>query len=117
MTTRPATFGELKTSGYRPRSIKDELRENLIERLRSRENAFPGIYGYDHTVLPMLHNAILARHDIILLGLRGQAKTRLLRALVGLLDPEIPAIDGSELNESPFAPITKYGTRLVAERG
>ena len=117
MTTRPATFGELKSSGYRPRSVKDELRENLIVKLRARENAFPGIYGYDHTVLPMLHNAILARHDIILLGLRGQAKTRLLRSLVGLLDMEMPVIDGSELNESPFAPITKYGTRIVAERG
>src|SRR5450830_1831477 len=117
MTRRPANFGELKGSGYRPRSVKEELRENLIDRLRSRENPFPGIYGYDHTVLPMLYNAILAKHDIILLGLRGQAKTRLLRSLVGLLDPEIPAIDGSELNESPFAPITKFGTRLVEQRG
>ncbi|MGH9441806.1 MAG: magnesium chelatase [Thermoanaerobaculia bacterium] len=117
MRTRPATFGELKAGGYRPRPVKDELRENLIERLRSGENAFPGIYGYDHTVLPMLHNAILARHDIILLGLRGQAKTRLLRSLVGLLDEELPAIEGSELNESPYAPITKYGVRLVSEKG
>jgi len=114
---RPATLRELRESGYRPRTVKDELRENLIDKLRNRENPFPGIYGYDHTVLPMLHNAILARHDMILLGLRGQAKTRLLRSLVGLLDPEIPAIDGSELNESPFSPITKYGMRLVAERG
>jgi magnesium chelatase subunit I len=113
----PSTFGDLKASGYRPRSVKDELRENLIARLRAQENAFPGIFGYDRTVIPALHNAVLARHDIILLGLRGQAKTRLLRALTGLLDEGIPAIAGSELNESPFDPITKYGKRLLEEKG
>jgi len=113
----PRTLGELKKSGYRCRSVKDELRENLIATLRRGEDPFPGIHGYRHTVLPMLHNAILARHDIILLGLRGQAKTRLLRALVALLDERLPVIEGSEVNEDPFAPITAYGRRVVAERG
>ncbi|HET7451433.1 MAG TPA: magnesium chelatase [Thermoanaerobaculia bacterium] len=114
---RPQTLGELKESGYRARSVKDELRENLIARLREGEEPFPGIFGYEHTVLPMLHNAILARHDVILLGLRGQAKTRLLRSLVNLLDEWLPAIAGSEVNESPFEPITAYGRRILAERG
>ncbi len=114
---KPRTLGELKTSGYRARSVKDELRENLIAVLRKGEDPFPGIFGYRHTVLPMLHNAILARHDIILLGLRGQAKTRLLRSLVNLLDEGLPAIAGSEVNESPFEPITGFGRRTVAERG
>ena len=114
---RPQTLGELKESGYRPRSVKDELRENLIARLCNGEDPFPGIFGYRHTVLPMLHNAILARHDIILLGLRGQAKTRLLRSLANLLDEWLPAVSGSEVNESPFEPITAYGRRIVTERG
>jgi magnesium chelatase subunit I len=115
--SRPATLGELRTSGYRPRSVKDELRGNLIEMLRSGENPFPGVLGYERTVLPALHNALLARHDVILLGLRGQAKTRILRSLVRLLDPEIPEIAGSELSENPFEPITHFGRRIVAERG
>jgi len=114
---RPQTLGELKDSGYRARSVKDELRENLIASLRRGEDPFPGIFGYRHTVLPMLHNAILARHDIILLGLRGQAKTRLLRSLVNLLDEYLPAIAGSEVNENPFEPITAFGRRIVTERG
>ncbi|HJW13430.1 MAG TPA: AAA family ATPase, partial [Thermoanaerobaculia bacterium] len=114
---RPATVGELKASGYRPRGVKEELRENLRRALSRRENPFEGIHGYERTVLPALHNAVLSRHDFLLLGLRGQAKTRLLRMLVNLLDPEIPAIAGSELNEDPFAPITKYGRRILAEKG
>jgi magnesium chelatase subunit I len=115
--SRPATVGELKESGYRPRGVKEELRENLRRALSHGENPFEGIHGYERTVLPALHNAILSRHDFLLLGLRGQAKTRLLRMLVNLLDPEIPAIAGSELNEDPFAPITKYGRRILAEKG
>jgi len=115
--TRAATVGELKASGYRPRGVKEELRENLRRALSRRENPFEGIHGYERTVLPALHNAVLSRHDFLLLGLRGQAKTRLLRMLVNLLDPEIPAIAGSELNEDPFAPITKYGRRILAEKG
>jgi magnesium chelatase subunit I len=114
---KPTTFGELKASGYSPRGVKEELRANLRRALTEGKNPFPGIHGYERTVLPALHNAILSRHDLLLLGLRGQAKTRLLRQLVNLLDPEIPAIAGSELNEDPFLPITKYGRRILAERG
>src|SRR6476661_4674576 len=114
---RPATVGELRASGYRSRGVKEELRENLRKALSRGENPFEGIHGYERTVLPALYNAILSRHDLLLLGLRGQAKTRLLRMLVQLLDPEIPAIAGSELNEDPFQPITKYGRRTLAEKG
>ena len=114
--SRPATFGELKASGYRSRGVKEELRENLRRALSRGENPFEGVHGYDRTVLPSLYNAILSKHDFLLLGLRGQAKTRLLRLLVGLLDPEIPAIEGSDLNEDPLRPITKYGRRMLAER-
>ena len=114
---RPSTLAELKKSGYRPRGVKEELRANLRCALETGKNPFPGIHGYERTVLPSLHNALLSKHDLLLLGLRGQAKTRLLRMLVNLLDPEIPAIAGSELNEDPFLPITKYGRRLLSERG
>src|SRR6266496_323737 len=115
--SRPATLRELKASGYRSRGVKEELRENLRRALSAGENPFEGVHGYDRTVLPSLYNAILSKHDFLLLGLRGQAKTRLLRLLVGLLDPEIPAIEGSDLNEDPLRPITKYGRRMLAERG
>jgi magnesium chelatase subunit I len=115
--SKPRSLGELKASGYRPQSVKDELRKNLRCALAKGENPFPGIFGYERTVLPALHNAILSRHDLLLLGLRGQAKTRLLRMLVNLLDPEIPAIAGSEINEDPFRPITKYGRRILSEKG
>jgi magnesium chelatase subunit I len=111
------TLGDLKATGYRPRGVKEELRENLRRALSKGENPFAGIHGYERTVLPSLSNAVLSKHDFLLLGLRGQAKTRLLRLLVNLLDAEIPAIAGSELNEDPFAPITKYGRRILAERG
>ena len=117
MTHRPTTLGELIESGYHPRSVRDELRENLVARLKSGENAFPGILGYDRTVLPALQNALLARHDVVLLGLRGQAKTRILRSLVNLLDEEIPVVLGSELNESPFHPFTKFSRNLAAQAG
>ena len=115
--SKPSTFGQLKAGGYRPRGIKEELRGNLRRALALGENPFEGIHGYERTVLPSLYNAILSKHDFLLLGLRGQAKTRLLRMLVNLLDPEIPAIAGSELNEDPLRPITKYGRRLLAEKG
>jgi magnesium chelatase subunit I len=115
--TRPKTLGELKASGYRSRGVKEELRGNLRSALTDGKNPFSGIHGYERTVLPALHNAILSKHDFLLLGLRGQAKTRLLRLLVGLLDPEIPTIAGSDLNEDPFDPITKYGRRTVSEHG
>src|SRR5450759_1420124 len=114
---RPMTLGELVASGYHPKSVKDEVRDNLIRKLKAGENVFPGILGYDRTVVPSLQNALLARHDIILLGLRGQAKTRILRSLVGLLDEEIPVIVGSELNESPFNPFTQFARRMASSAG
>lgn len=114
---RPTTVGALKESGYRSRPVKDELRANLIRKLRSGETLFPGIQGYEDTVVPQLVNAVLARHDFILLGLRGQAKTRILRALVDLLDVEIPVLAGSEINDDPLAPVSKFGRQLVDELG
>jgi magnesium chelatase subunit I len=114
---RPTTVGALKASGYQSRPVKDELRANLIRKLRSGETLFPGIQGYEDTVVPQLVNAVLARHDFILLGLRGQAKTRILRALVELLDEEIPVLAGSEINDDPLAPVSKYGRQLIEEMG
>ncbi|HVT61735.1 MAG TPA: magnesium chelatase [Thermoanaerobaculia bacterium] len=111
------TLGALKAAGYRPRSVKQELRDNLRERLAGGGPLFPGILGYDRTVIPAVVNALLAGHDFILLGLRGQAKTRILRSLVTLLDPEVPVLAGSELNDDPLCPISTTGRRLVAEAG
>ncbi len=105
----PATLGELKASGHKQLPVKDELRANLIKKLRARETLFPGIVGYSETVIPQLVNAILARHNIILLGLRGQAKSRIIRQLTELLDERIPAIAGSEVNDDPYHPISAYG--------
>ena len=113
----PTTLGALKATGHRSRSIKDELRDNLIAKLEAGETLFPGIRGYDDSVVPQLVNAILARHDFILLGLRGQAKSRILRQLVDLLDPHIPVIAGSEVNDDPLAPISKHGRTMIAEHG
>jgi magnesium chelatase subunit I len=115
--TKPQTLGELKASGYRSSTVRQELRRNLRERLAAGKTLFPGVLGYDRTVIPGLVNAILAGHDLILLGLRGQAKTRLLRGLADLLDPEIPVLRGSELNDDPLAPISVPGQKMVAEMG
>jgi len=109
----PTTFGELKASGFRTRSVKDELRANLIKKIRAGEKLFPGIVGYDDTVIPQLVNAILARHNIILLGLRGQAKSRIIRQLTELLDESIPIIAGSEVNDDPFQPISAFGRQTL----
>ncbi len=111
------TLGELKKSGYRTRSIKDELRENLIKSLRNNHNPFEGILGYDDTVIPDIQTAILSRHNIILLGLRGQAKTRIARLLINLLDEYIPVIEGSELNDDPLLPLSKFGKDTVRTYG
>ncbi|MFN5983480.1 MAG: AAA family ATPase [Fluviicola sp.] len=111
------TFGELKASGYTQKSIKDELRQNLILKLRAGENPFPHIFGYDHTVIPELQRAILSKHNINLLGLRGQAKTRIARLMVDLLDEWIPIIEGSEVNDDPFNPISFYGKQKINELG
>lgn len=111
------TLGELKKSGYRTRTVKEELRQNLIQKLRGKETVFEGIWGYEETVIPDLERAILAGHDINLLGLRGQAKTRLARLMVQLLDEYIPVIDGSELNDDPLSPISRYGKDRISELG
>ena len=114
---RPQTVGELKASGYVARTVKDELRHNLIRKLKSNEPLFPGIVGFDDSVVPQIVNAVLARHDFIPLGLRGQAKSRILRQLVELLDPELPILAGSEVNDDPLEPISKYGRVLLEEQG
>jgi len=111
------TLGKLKESGYITVSVKDELRANLIQKLRSGEKLFPGIVGYDETVVPQLVNAILARHNIIFLGLRGQAKSRIIRGLTELLDAEIPIIAGSEINDDPLKPISAFGRQTVELHG
>src|SRR5437867_8849299 len=120
--TQATTLGELQRTEWasparRQRTVKDEMRENLICLLENGSPLFPGIVGYEETVLPQLVNAILSRHNFILLGLRGQAKSRILRQLVSLLDEEIPFIAGSEVNDDPFEPISKYGRELIGERG
>ena len=111
------TLGELRNSGYKIRSVKDEMRENLLATIARKARTFPGIHGYDRTVIPALHNAILSKHDLILLGLRGQAKTRILRSLTSLLDERIPIIEGCEINDSPLQPACKRCRRLAAEKG
>ncbi len=124
-TALPRTLGQLRTSAYTPervgRSVKDELRDNLIARLRSiagtDESLFPGIVGYDDTVIPQVVNALLSRHNFILLGLRGQAKSRILRSLTTLLDPQMPYVAGSELRDNPYAPLSKFSKDLVASLG
>ncbi|MCL6645129.1 MAG: magnesium chelatase, partial [Dehalococcoidia bacterium] len=111
MTTleRPRTVGELRASGYRVLPVREEMRKNLIAKIRAGETLFPGIYGYEDTVIPHIVNAILAGQDIIFLGERGQAKSRIIRSLVNLLDEEIPILAGCEIPEDPFNPITKAG--------
>src|SRR4051812_23127448 len=99
------TLGDLRRSGYRPRAVKQEIRDNLVRKLQSGDVLFPGIIGYDETVIPQLVNAVLSRHNFILLGLRGQAKSRILRGLVDLLDEKIPVVRGCEIHDDPFAPI------------
>lgn len=110
------TFGELKASGYQPKSIKDELRDNLIKKIKNGETAFEGVHGYEDSVIPELERAILSKHNINLLGLRGQAKTRLARLMVGLLDEFIPVVGGSEINDDPFRPISRFAKQLLAEK-
>lgn len=113
----PASLGQLRETGYRYRTVKQELRENLVARLRSSEPIFPGIRGYDDTVIPQIVHAVLARHDLLFLGLRGQAKTRMLRMLPGLLDEWVPVIAGIDLPDDPLAPTTTLGQRTVREQG
>ncbi len=113
----PKTLGDLQRSGYRSRSVKEEMRENLIRKLKAGETLFPGIWGYADTVIRQVQQAVLAKHDILLLGLRGQGKTRLLRQLTDLLDDKLPIVMGSEVNDDPFAPISRQARDLIAEMG
>ncbi|UCE24487.1 MAG: magnesium chelatase [Candidatus Zixiibacteriota bacterium] len=115
--SRPKTLGALKKSGWSSRSVKEELRDNLLEKIRKSETIFPGIVGYDRTVIPQIQNAILSKHNFILLGLRGQAKSRIIRQLDNLLNEYIPVIPGTQLNEDPLDPISPLGRRMVAEMG
>ena len=117
VTDRPRTLGELRASGYRMESVKDEMRRNLVRKIRTGEPLFPDILGYEETVVPQIQNAILSRHDMLFLGLRGQAKTRMLRQLVHLLDDAIPVVAGSEVNDHPYAPISKDARDRVATKG
>ncbi len=114
---KPATLGELRAAGYRPRTVKQEMRANLVARLAAGERLFPGIVGYEETVVPAVENAILAGQDLVFLGERGQAKTRMARLLVDLLDEAIPVVAGSELHDDPFAPLSAAGRALVETRG
>jgi magnesium chelatase subunit I len=117
MVTRPTTLGALRESGWESVPVKDELRRNAIEQIRRGEALFPGVMGYDDTVLPQLENALLAGHDIVFLGERGQAKTRMIRTLVDLLDEWMPIVAGSEINDDPYHPVSAPARRLVEEHG
>ncbi len=114
---KATTLGELKAGGFQIRSVKDEMRANLIKRIRGGEKLFSGVIGYDETVVPQIVNAVLAKHNLILLGLRGQAKSRIIRQLTELLDEEIPIIAGSEINDNPFAPLSAFGRQQIEENG
>ena len=111
------TLGELKKSGYKPKSVKEEIRDNLIQKIRTKENPFTGILGYEDTVIPDTERALLSRHNILFLGLRGQAKTRMARQMTELLDEYIPVIAGSEVNDDPMQPLSKFAKDQIAEHG
>ena len=111
------TLGELKKTGYVSRSIKDEIRTNLIIKIKAKENTFPGILGYEDSVIPDTERALLSRHNILFLGLRGQAKTRMARQMTMLLDEYIPVIAGSEINDDPLQPISRYAIDLIEKHG
>src|SRR5918999_3946106 len=118
----PRTIGELKNRRWaeaplRKRTVREEIRTNLLKRLESGEPLFPGIVGYEDTIVPHIINALLARHHFILLGLRGQAKSRILRELTGLLDDRVPVVAGSEVNDDPFSPVSKYARELLEQCG
>src|SRR5512145_2497175 len=117
MSTRPATIGQLREAGWVSRPVKEEVRANAVARIAAGEPLFEGVLGYEDTVLPQLENALLAGHDVIFLGERGQAKTRMIRSLTGLLDEWMPIIAGSEINDDPYHPVSRYARELVAEHG
>jgi len=111
------TLGDLKKNGYKSRSIKEEMRENLIRKLKSGEKLFEEIQGYEDTVIPQLQTAVLSKHNIILLGLRGQAKTKIARLMTQLLDEYMPIVSGSELNDDPLNPLSRYAINIIEDEG
>jgi len=115
--SRPATLGQLRESGWESVPVKEEIRRNAIAKIQAGDPLFPGVLGYEDTVLPQLENALLAGHDVIFLGERGQAKTRMIRLLVGLLDEWLPIVAGSEINDDPYNPVSKYARDIVREHG
>ena len=117
MKPAATTLAQLKASGWKSRSVKDEIRENTVRAIRAGESLVAGILGYDDTVLPQVQNALLAGHDIVFLGERGQGKTRIIRSLTALLDEWMPAVAGSEINDDPYHPVSRYARDIVAERG
>jgi magnesium chelatase subunit I len=114
---RPRTLGELRRSGYQPKTVREEIHANLVRKLEAGEPLFPGIIGYHDTAVPELTHALLAGQNVIVLGERGQAKSRLIRAMIGLLDPVVPVVAGGELNDSPFAPVSPAAKRALAQAG
>src|SRR6187549_1422189 len=117
MAARPATIGQLRADGWESRPVKEEVRANAVARIAAGEPLFERVLGYEQTVLPQLENALLAGHDIIFLGERGQAKTRMIRSLTGLLDEWMPIIAGSEINDDPYSPVSRYARDVVADHG
>ncbi|HEV7524536.1 MAG TPA: magnesium chelatase, partial [Acidimicrobiia bacterium] len=115
--SRPATLGDLRASGWESRPVKEEIRANVVRALGEKRPLVDGVVGYDDTVLPQLANALLAGHDMIFLGERGQAKTRIIRELVNLLDEWMPIVAGSEINDDPYAPASTHARHMVADRG
>src|ERR1700732_37473 len=111
------TLGQLKKTSYRSKSVKEEIRSNLIVKLQNKELTFPGIIGYEDSVIPDTERALLSKHNILFLGLRGQAKTRMARQMIELLDEWIPFVSGSEINDDPFAPISKFSRELIRQKG
>src|SRR6202451_515938 len=111
------TLGELKKAGYKRRTVKEEIRENLVRKLKNKETTFPGIVGYEDSVIPDTERALLSRHNILFLGLRGQAKTRMARQMIALLDEYVPYVAGSEINDDPYRPISKFARNLIAQKG
>src|SRR3954466_3215011 len=117
MSSRPATIGQLRESGWTSLPVKEEVRANAIRRVAAGEALFPGVVGYEDTVMPQLENALLAGHDVIFLGERGQAKTRMIRSLTNLLDEWLPVVAGTEINDDPYEPVSKHARDLIAEKG
>jgi len=117
MSNSIKTIGDLKESGWKSVSVKEEIRRNLILKMQQSDDLFPGVLGYENSVIPQIQHALLGKHDLLLLGLRGQAKTRMLRMLVNFLDEEMPIVAGSEIHDDPFHPISKYARERVEEEG